>query len=100
VLILKMGARGIITYREPSPDVRSFFTVDAFVHHVVDPVGAGDALLAYATLSLRASGSPVIASILATMAAGVACEHEGNTPVTPDQVLGKIAAIEKQVEYA
>ena len=100
VLILKMGARGIITYRSPSPDVRAFFTIDAFVHHVVDPVGAGDALLAYATLSLRASGSPVIASILATMAAGVACEHEGNTPVTPEQVLGKIAAIEKQVEYA
>ena len=100
LLILKMGARGIITYREPSPDVRSFFTVDAFVDHVVDPVGAGDALLAYATLSLRASGSPVIASILATMAAGVACEHEGNTPVTPEPVLEKIAAIEKQVEYA
>ena len=34
------------------------------------------------------------------MAAGVACEHEGNTPVTPEQVLEKIAAIEKQVEYA
>lgn len=100
VLILKMGARGIITYRSPSPDVRAFFTIDAFADPVVDPVGAGDALLAYATLSLRATGSPVIASILATMAAGVACEHEGNTPVTPEQLLGKIAAIEKQVHYA
>ena len=100
VLILKMGARGIMTYREPTPDVRAFFTIDAFADHVVDPVGAGDALLAYATLSLRATGSPVIASILATMAAGVACEHDGNTPVTPEQVLGKLAAIEKQVEYA
>ena len=100
VLILKMGERGIITYREPSPDVRAFFTVDAFAEHVVDPVGAGDALLAYATLSLRATGSPVIASILATMAAGVACEHDGNTPVTPEQVLAKIAAVEKHVEYA
>lgn len=100
VLILKMGARGIITYRAPLPDVRAFFTIDAFANHVVDPVGAGDALLAYATLSLRATGSPVIASILATMAAGVACEHDGNTPVTPEQVLGKITAVEKQVQYA
>ena len=100
LLILKMGARGIITYREPSPDVRAFFTIDAFADPVIDPVGAGDALLAYATLSLRATGSPVIASILATMAAGVACEHEGNTPVTPKQLLGKIVAIEKQVQYA
>jgi rfaE bifunctional protein kinase chain/domain len=100
VLILKMGGRGIITYREPSPDVRAFFTIDAFVDHVVDPVGAGDALLSYATLTLRATGSPVIASILATMAAGVACEHDGNTPVTPEQVLAKLAVVEKRVQYA
>jgi hypothetical protein len=53
-----------------------------------------------ATLSLRATGNPVIASILATMAAGVACEHDGNTPVTLDQVLGKLAAIQKRIQYA
>jgi rfaE bifunctional protein kinase chain/domain len=100
VLILKMGSRGIITYREPTHDVRAFFTIDAFVDHVVDPVGAGDALLSYATLTLRATGSPVIASILATMAAGVACEHDGNTPVTPDQVRAKLAVIEKRIQYA
>lgn len=100
VLILKMGSRGIITYREPSHDVRAFFTIDAFVDNVVDPVGAGDALLSYATLALRATGSPVVASILATMAAGVACEHDGNTPVTPEQVLGKLSAIERRIQYA
>jgi rfaE bifunctional protein kinase chain/domain len=100
VLIFKMGARGIITYREPSPDVRAFFTLDAFVDHVVDPVGAGDALLAYATLALRATGSSVVASILATMAAGVACEHDGNTPVSPEQVLAKLAVIERRTQYA
>lgn len=99
VLILKMGARGIITYREASHDVRAFFTIDAFADTVVDPVGSGDALLSYATLSLRATGSPVIASILGTMAAGVACEHDGNTPVTPDQVLAKLSLIEKRLSY-
>ena len=99
VLILKMGSRGIITYREPSHDVRAFFTIDAFADPVVDPVGAGDALLSYATLSLRATGLPVIASILATMAAGVACEHDGNTPVTPEQVLKKLAVVERLVQY-
>jgi sugar/nucleoside kinase (ribokinase family) len=100
VLILKMGGRGIITYRAPSDNVRAFFTIDAFADPVVDPVGAGDALLAYATLSLRATGNPVTASILATMAAGVACEHDGNTPVTPEQVLAKLAVVEKRVQYA
>jgi sugar/nucleoside kinase (ribokinase family) len=99
-LILKMGERGIITYREASPDVRAFFTVDTFVEKLVDAVGAGDALLAYATLTMRATDSPVIASILASMAAAVACEHDGNTPVTPEQVLAKVNAVERRVQYA
>ena len=99
-LILKMGERGIITYRAPSHGVRSFFTIDSFAGQVVDPVGAGDALLAYATLGLAATGSPVIASVLASMAAGVACEHDGNTPITPEQVVGKINAVEKRVQFA
>jgi hypothetical protein len=34
------------------------------------------------------------------MAAGVACEHDGNTPVTPAQVLDKIKAVEKRVQFA
>jgi rfaE bifunctional protein kinase chain/domain len=99
-LIVKMGERGIITYRAPSHSVRSFFTIDSFAGQVVDPVGAGDALLAYSTLGLTATGNPVIASVLASMAAGVACEHDGNTPVTPAQVLEKINAVEKRVQFA
>jgi len=100
VLILKLGDKGIITYREPSDDVRAFFTIDSFAENVVDPVGAGDALLAYATLSLLGSRSPVIASILGSMAAAVACERDGNNPVAPEDVLEKLKAVEKRVHYA
>lgn len=99
-LILKLGDRGILTYRKPSADVRSFFTVDSFTENVVDPVGTGDALLAYATLALAAAGSPVIASILGSLAAAVACEHEGNIPVAPVDVLKKLNAIEQRMQYA
>jgi rfaE bifunctional protein kinase chain/domain len=99
-LMLKMGERGLMTYREATPDVRAFFQIDSFAGHVVDPVGSGDALLAYATVSLAATGNNVVASILASMAAAIACEHDGNTPVTPEQVLGKISAIEKRLQYA
>ena len=35
----------------------AFFVVDSFVDRVVDAVGAGDALLAYATLALLATGN-------------------------------------------
>ncbi len=97
-LILKMGARGLITYRalpKADEDVRAFFVVDSFAETIVDPVGAGDALLAYATLSMVATGSPVIASVLGSVAAAVECEHDGNVPVEPAQVLRKLDAIDR-----
>jgi len=99
-LILKAGDRGIITYREGSNDVRAFFAIDSFATQVVDPVGAGDALLSYATLSLVVSQNPVHASILGSFAAAVECEHEGNCPVSSIEVLEKIEILEKQVHYA
>ena len=99
-LILKCGERGIITYRSISPsDPRAFFNIETFANRVIDAVGAGDALLAYATLALVVTKNDVIASILGNMAAGVECEHDGNWPVTPELVLKKIDAIEKQVNY-
>jgi rfaE bifunctional protein kinase chain/domain len=99
-LILKLGDRGIITYRAPNADVRSFFTIDSLVDKVVDAVGTGDALLAYSSLALAVTGSSVIASILGTAAAAVACENDGNKPVAPEDVLQKLKAVEKRVSYA
>jgi rfaE bifunctional protein kinase chain/domain len=98
-LILKLGERGIISYRSPGPKPREFFTIDSFVEHLVDPIGAGDALLAYASLSLKATGNLVIASILGSVGAAVACEHPGNSPVQMTQVEEKIDRIEKQAQY-
>jgi len=99
-LILKCGDRGVITYRSDSPvDYRAFFTIESFADRVVDAVGAGDALLAYATLALVATRNEVIASILGDMAAGIECEHDGNVPVTPDLVMKKIDAVEKHARY-
>jgi sugar/nucleoside kinase (ribokinase family) len=100
-LILKLGERGIITYRSSkADDYRAFFTIDSFADRVVDAVGTGDALLAYSTLALKATGSEVIASILGTMAAGIACETDGNEPVSPEAVLRKLGVIDKQIAYA
>jgi len=100
-LMLKCGERGLITYRSHiRDDYRAFFVVESFADHVVDAVGAGDALLSYSTLVMVATGNDVIASILGSMAAGVECEHDGNIPVTPDQILKKIDKLEKQALYA
>lgn len=100
-LILKCGERGSLTYR-PCPDLgdpRAFFTLDSFVQRLVDPVGAGDALLAYSTLALMATGSSVIASILGALAAAVACERDGNMPVSPEDVLQILSLHEKKAVY-
>jgi len=102
-LILKMGKRGLITFREPVtelPEHRQFFVLDSFAGHVVDAVGSGDALLAYATLAMKATGNEVIASILGSLAAGVECEKDGNIPVSPDDVRRKLKDIEKHANYS
>jgi hypothetical protein len=62
-------------------------------------VGAGDALLAYATLAKLATGSDAIATILGSMAAACECEVDGNVPVTPKDVGRKIDMIEQQTNY-
>jgi rfaE bifunctional protein kinase chain/domain len=100
VLILKLAERGVLTCRSKDHiALDSFFVVDSFVERVVDAVGAGDALLAYATLAMLATDDPVIASILGSMAAAVECESDGNVPVSSADVLGKIELVEKRVRY-
>lgn len=99
LLILKLGERGSITYRQGDSQVRSFFILDSFTKNVVDAVGSGDAYLSYASLSLFKSGNPVVASILGAMAAAVACENEGNLPVSPEDVMKKIHKFEKEIKY-
>jgi len=94
-LILKLGDRGIITYRTGEPgDYRAFFTVESFADNVVDAVGAGDALLAYATLAKKATGNELIASILGSFAAAVECEKDGNIPIGLSDILSKIDIVE------
>jgi sugar/nucleoside kinase (ribokinase family) len=100
-LILKLGDRGLIAYRQRPDieDVRSFFTIDSFADHVVDAVGAGDALLAYATLTEIATRNPVIAAAMGAFAAAAECECDGNVPVTLEAVDRKISQIERRAGY-
>lgn len=100
-LMLKLGARGMITCRTPFKEAenRSFFVLDSFTGNLVDAVGAGDALLAYATLGMIATGSEVIASTLGSFAAAIECECDGNVPVRADDVRARIDRIEQRLNY-
>ena len=97
-LILKLGERGVLVYRcakNIETNVRSFFIIDSFAKNVVDAVGAGDALLAYATLSHIASNNEIIAGILGSLAAGAECEYLGNMPVSQNKILDMLAKLER-----
>ncbi len=99
-LILKLGERGVLTCRNSDHEsLESFIVVDSFVDRVVDAVGAGDALLAYATLAKLATGSDAVATILGSIAAACECEVDGNIPVTPQDVLRKIDGVERSASY-
>jgi cytidyltransferase-like protein len=99
-LILKLGERGSMTYKEDNPrDLGGYFLLDSFTTSPTDPVGAGDALLAYASLALRVSESIEQASILGSIAAACECEVDGNVPITAETVRARIDAIEKAANY-
>jgi sugar/nucleoside kinase (ribokinase family) len=73
--------------------------VDSFVKRVVDAVGAGDALLAYAALAMLTDESEVAASILGSMAAALECECDGNVPIGRSDLLGRIDTVEKRARF-
>jgi sugar/nucleoside kinase (ribokinase family) len=98
-VILKLGDRGLLTCRGREHDnPRTYFVVDSFARHVVDPVGAGDALLAYATLSLLVDKSEVVASILGSLAAALECEYDGNVHILHEDVHTRLEEIKKLCE--
>jgi bifunctional ADP-heptose synthase (sugar kinase/adenylyltransferase) len=101
LLILKLGERGVLACRDSDHEsLDSFFVIDSFVDHLVDAVGAGDALLAYSTLAMLISKSDAVSTILGAFAAACECECDGNIPITPDNVRAKIADVERQMNFA
>jgi rfaE bifunctional protein kinase chain/domain len=93
-VILKLGSRGIFFLNDDF-----FHSVDSFAKDVKDAVGAGDALLSYATLTMLATGSLAQASILGSIAAACECEYDGNIPIRPQDVLDKLYHIEQLANY-
>ncbi len=99
-LILKLGERGSITCCNNDHDsLASYVFVDSFVDHLIDAVGSGDALLAYATLALTKGYSPAVASIVGSMAAACECEVDGNIPIAKEDVIKKIQHVMAHSQY-
>jgi rfaE bifunctional protein kinase chain/domain len=99
LLILKLAEKGILTYRKKDwQQVDSFYVLDSFVENLIDPVGAGDALIAYAAISMIISKNHAAASIISSIAAALACEVEGNVPVKVKEVQNRLDHIENKLK--
>lgn len=94
-LVLKLGEKGILIYRKPRAPTkpRDFIFIDSFVEDLKDAIGAGDALLATTSLAYKCSKDIFISAILGNTAAAVACEKEGNHPISVKEIEQKIEQI-------
>ncbi len=98
--MLKLGDRGVLTQiNSRAEDLDGYHVVDSFVNNLNDAVGAGDALLAYSTLTMVVAASPTQATILGSIAAACECELDGNVPIAVEDVLTKIDLIEQQASF-
>lgn len=100
-LLLKLGERGILTHRTRAEgDPRALIALDSLAERAVDTVGAGDALLAYATLALAVTGhDEAMASILGTIASGLECGLDGNVPISGEDMLARIDDLERDAAF-
>ncbi len=100
LLILKLGEKGILSLRDKEEnDPRRLITLDSFTKDSIDPVGAGDALLAYSSLAMYVSKNELIATILGNIAASLECEEDGNIAISSKKMLDRIKKIEGIVTY-
>jgi len=100
LLILKLGDRGVLTCRSPDHESSdSYFTIDSFVNTLVDAVGSGDALMAYATLAMLVANSEAQATVIGSLAAACECECDGNIPIGTEDVLARIDMVEAKMGF-
>lgn len=91
--MITLGKQGLVTFdRTGLPEgarLRSEH-VPALATDCVDALGAGDALLAAATLTLAAGGSLQAAALIGSLAAAIEVQQVGNEPVTAEQILEQL----------
>jgi sugar/nucleoside kinase (ribokinase family) len=92
-LVLKLGDKGSMIFRKKGFNPKDFFPLDSFVKNKVDTIGAGDAYLAATTYFYSITKDIVISSVIGNFAAAIACEQEGNVPISKEQIISFIKKI-------
>ena len=86
-VVVKRGAHGLWVHQHGAKVMGISPYAD---QPIVDPIGAGDALLAYMTLAYHASKDLEAAAIIGSLAAAEACAHQGNVVVRPEAILRRL----------
>lgn len=94
-IILKLGEKGIMVFRDSAENPKDFFVIESFVENLVDGLGAGDAMLAASSLAYSNSKNILVSSILGNIAAAIACEVEGNVPVSLEKIQSGIKILKE-----
>ena len=97
-LILKLGSKGAVGVSKSSRPIS--FSIPSFVNKLVDAVGAGDALLAYSTLSLISGSNLLASTIVGSIAAACECEIDGNQAIEVNKVKNKILSLKEKFNYS
>ena len=97
-LILKLGSKGAVGVSKSSRPIS--FSIPSFVNKLVDAVGAGDALLAYSTLSLISGSNLLASTIVGSIAAACECEIDGNQAIEVNKVKNKILSLKEKLNYS
>jgi bifunctional ADP-heptose synthase (sugar kinase/adenylyltransferase) len=100
-LILKLGEKGLIGLSKSEiGDEPNMISLDSFTENPIDPVGAGDALMAYAALTLKVTGSLPMASIVGSIAAACESDRNGNIPIKRSDIIEKLNRMKERMGYA
>ena len=94
-VLLKLGDRGVLCVDGKN----KHFSIDSFTDFVVDPVGSGDAMLAYSSLAYYNSKSLFKSALIGSVAAACECEYDGNAPISKDKINIKFEDIEKKLNF-
>lgn len=72
--------------------------IPAHIRNIADVSGAGDTVIAVATLCLAARIGPVDTAALANLAGGLVCEEVGVVPIIKDKLFAEASSIISRAE--
>ena len=95
-LILKLGENGALCVKKNHNKYESYL-LPSMVSKLVDPIGSGDALLAYSSLAFAITKCHARAGLIGTIAAACKIEVQGNMPVKKKDVINKIRKLKTEL---